>query len=104
MEVPINRNDIYTLYSNAQSDEEKINIVAKYIFDLSKLNTENESDLIDEEIDDLYFDRVSKLRKEIIEENSNRNAYKLYKNYQLPKKEDYKPTEQDFYWEDYLLL
>lgn len=100
LELDKNNIEIIDLYQNANSENEKIDIVAEYIFELSKKNINGIDNLIDEEIDDLYFDTISKLRKEIIAENSNILKYKLYKNYELPSKNDYKPTEYDFYVED----
>ncbi|MEY8761734.1 hypothetical protein [Chryseobacterium tongliaoense] len=99
-ELNNNSSEVLNSYQNAQSENEKIEIVAEYIFELSKKYINGNNDLIDEEIDDLYFDTISKLKEEIIAENSTILKYKLYKTYELPSKEDYKPTEYSFYAED----
>jgi|GEM_PF-1508938 len=100
LELNKNNNEVLKSYQNAQSENEKIDTVAEYIFQLSKKDIKQNDDLIDEEINDLYFDTISKLKKEIIAENSSILKYKLYKTYELPSKEDYETTEYDFYIED----
>jgi hypothetical protein len=102
-ELDKNNNEIIDLYQNANSENEKIEILSTYTFKLSKKNICTTDDLIDEEIDDLFFKTISELRNEIISENSNVLKYKLYKMYELPSKDNYdlnKPHEHENYVED----